>query len=327
MRGSRAGRRTPDGRLVTPSGDDVPATCTGALDATAVAALVARILRHRSPHTARGYTRDVLDFARFVRARDLATWSDVDPADVRAWLAARHAEGLGPRSLQRSLSALRAVTGVLAAEGIVTTDPAAGVRAPKAPRTLPKALDVDAATALVERAPAGALEVRDLAMFELTYSSGLRVAELVGLELGDLDLAAASLRVIGKRDKQRQLPVGRAAIAAIGRWLELRPAFAREGERALFVARTGGALTPRTVQRRLAAWASRAGIEQRVTPHVLRHSFASHLLESSGDLRAVQELLGHEDLSTTQIYTKLDFQHLARVYDAAHPRARKSRKD
>lgn len=297
------------------------------LDSGAVDALVERLLAHRAVHTRAAYRHDVAGFVRFARDAGLARWSEVTPALIRAYVARRRDEGAGPRTISRALSAIRAVTRALVAEGALASDPVAAVKAPKASRTLPKALDVDAASALVSHDPEGPLEVRDRAMWELMYSSGLRVAELVGVTLADLDLKAGSVRVLGKRDKQRQVPVGGAAIAACERWLALREALARADEKAVFVGRGGTRLTTRTVQRRLTAWARRVGAAQTVTPHVLRHSFASHLLESSGDLRAVQELLGHADLSTTQIYTRLDFQYLARVYDAAHPRARRSRKD
>mgnify|MGYP006280721213 CR=1 FL=1 len=295
-------------------------------DTGAVEAFVDRLLAHRSAHTRVAYRRDVVGFVRFVREAGITRWSEITPALLRAYVAERRGEGVSARTLARTLSAIRAVTRALVADGVLASDPTSAVKAPRAPRTLPKAMDVDAAAALVSHAPEGPLEIRDLAMWELMYSSGLRVAELVGVRLADLDLPSGSVRVVGKRDKQRQVPIGRAAVVACERWLELRPTLAQAHEKAVFVGRGGTRLSARTVQRRLTAWARRVGATQTVTPHVLRHSFASHLLESSGDLRAVQELLGHADLSTTQIYTRLDFQHLARVYDATHPRARRGRK-
>ena len=210
-------------------------------------------------------------------------------------------------------------------EGWIDTNPAQMVRAPKTPKRLPRALDTDQTSYLLDQPPEDDLEWRDHAMLELFYSSGMRLAELVSLQLGDVDLADASVRVVGKGAKTRVAPVGSKARLALESWLERRDALAQPGEQALFVGRRGKALTPRAVQQRLARWAKKYGAEGRLHPHLLRHSFASHLLESSGDLRAVQELLGHADISTTQVYTHLDFQHLAKIYDAAHPRAKKRR--
>jgi integrase/recombinase XerC len=197
------------------------------------------------------------------------------------------------------------------------------VHAPKRGRTLPKVLDVDQIDRLLKVDPTDALAVRDVAIMELLYSSGLRLAELVSLNLGDVDLTDASVRVVGKGSKTRIVPVGRKALRALRDWLDRRAAWTRGAERAIFVGKLGQRMSPRAVQVRLRSWGVKAGLNTGLHPHKLRHSFASHLLESSGNLRAVQELLGHSDISTTQIYTHLDFQHLAKVYDQAHPRARK----
>ncbi|MCB1747006.1 MAG: tyrosine recombinase XerC [Gammaproteobacteria bacterium] len=284
-------------------------------------------LRERSPHTRSAYARDLAALTAFLTAAGIATWAEVDDALLRRFVAARHRDGAHGRSLGRQLSACRGLFRFLAARGIVDGNPAQAVRPPKAPQRLPRALDVDQMGALLE--PAGdsddPLEVRDRAMWELLYSSGLRVSELTGLDLADLDLEAREARVLGKGRKQRLVPVGRQAQAAVLRWLALRPTLAAGDEHAVFVNHRGRRLGTRGVESRLRRWALRHGIEARVHPHMLRHSFASHMLESSGDLRAVQELLGHANIATTQVYTHLDFQHLARVYDAAHPRARKRR--
>ncbi|HHQ41031.1 MAG TPA: tyrosine recombinase XerC, partial [Chromatiales bacterium] len=225
----------------------------------------------------------------------------------------------------RTLSAVRTFLDDLVERGEAPQNPARSVRAPKAPRTLPATLDADQAAALLDGIPDRTpLEARDRAMLELLYGAGLRLAELVGLDLGDADLGAREVRVRrGKGGRGRIVPLGGKAGAALARWLELRPELAAPGERALFVSRRGTRISPRQVEARVAHWARRTGLDVPLHPHVLRHAFATHLLESSGDLRAVQELLGHADVATTQIYTHLDFQHLAEVYDRAHPRARR----
>lgn len=279
--------------------------------------------RRLSPHTVAGYRRDLDRLVRFCLEQDVGSWSQLSEHHVRAWVSAEHRRGLGGRSLQRALSASRAFFRFLLDEGVVEVLPAAEVRAPKTARKLPHTLDVDQAARLVEVRGEGPLAARDRAMLELFYSSGLRLAELVALDLGDLDLADAVVQVVGKGNKARRVPVGRHAIAALRGWMIQRESIAAPDQPALFVTRRGRRLSPRGVQERLKYWARRQGIEINVHPHLLRHSFASHMLESSGDLRAVQELLGHADISTTQVYTHLDFQHLARVYDLAHPKARK----
>ncbi|MBC7184056.1 MAG: tyrosine-type recombinase/integrase, partial [Marinobacter sp.] len=208
-------------------------------------------------------------------------------------------------------------------EKLASDNPALDIRAPRSGRRLPRGADVDQLSHLLDSQPEDPLEVRDLCMFELMYSSGLRLAELASLELDTVDLRSGEVRVTGKGGKERLLPVGAKAVAAIRAWLPQRSALANDGERALFVSQRGERLSHRSIQARLSRWGITRGADQKLHPHLLRHSFASHLLESSGDLRAVQELLGHADIATTQVYTHLDFQHLARVYDQSHPRARR----
>jgi integrase/recombinase XerC len=292
--------------------------------------------RRLSPHTDSNYRRDLVAFADWSDGQQIARWDTVDAQHVRVYAARCHRDGLGPRTIQRRLSALRGLFNFLIREGVLAHNAAAEVRAPKAPKRLPKALDVDRMARLLQSplsapgtdAAAGALEpldARDLAMMELFYSSGLRLAELVGLQLGDLDLKDRTVRVLGKGSKTRIVPVGQHAAAALQGWLRERAAIAALDERAVFVGRNGRRLGARAVQLRVAAWAKRQGLDVHVHPHLFRHSFATHLLESSQDLRGVQELLGHANISTTQVYTHLDFQHLARIYDQAHPRAKRRR--
>jgi len=281
-------------------------------------------LTNLSTHTRAAYQRDLQKLEVFRQRHALASWSDLDAHQLRAFVAAEHRRGLSGRSLQRLLSAVRAFFRFLLRQGKVQHNPAELVQAPKAPRRLPKVLDVDQAARLMELTDGDdELRVRDRAMLELMYSSGLRVSELVGLNLTDVDLRDSQVSVLGKGRKERLVPIGRHAARALEQWLAQRNAWAGAEQRALFLNRQGGRLTVRSVQARLRHWAIKQGLDTHVHPHMLRHSFASHLLESSGDLRAVQELLGHADISTTQVYTHLDFQHLAKVYDAAHPRARK----
>ena len=282
--------------------------------------------RRLSPRTVEAYGRDLKDMAAWLNQHRLG-WLQLGQAQVRAWAAQRHRQGLSAKSLQRRLAALRAFYRYLKREGQVDGNPAMGVRAPKAERKLPATLDVDQMTQLLELPGGDTLALRDQAMMELLYSSGLRLAELVSLDLADLDHQDAMLEVTGKGGKTRRLPIGSKALEAIGRWLQARPSLAAADEQALFISQRGRRLSPRSVQSRLAKRALEQGSPRHVHPHLLRHSFASHLLESSGDLRAVQELLGHADISTTQIYTHLDFQHLAQVYDQAHPRARRKKTD
>lgn len=249
----------------------------------------------------------------------------IDPLQVRRYVAVLHARGLSGRTLALTLSAWRSLYRWLCRQRSFRSNPVQGIRAPKSPRGLPKALSVEQAQRLLDvDAEGDAARARDAAMFELMYSSGLRLAELVALDAGDgrLDLAAGEVTVTGKGRKTRTVPVGARARDALRRWLALRAGLARAGEAALFVGARGARIAPGAVRARLRAWARRQGIDA-VHPHMLRHSFASHVLQSSQDLRAVQEMLGHASVSTTQVYTHLDYQALAKVYDAAHPRARK----
>jgi integrase/recombinase XerC len=278
-----------------------------------------------SEHTVMNYGRDLAAFCRFLENRETVQWREVTNHDVRDYAASRHRSGLSGRSIQRELSTLRSFFRYLCTHRQVTHSPVGDIRAPKSPRQLPTTLDVDQVHQLFSFNADASLEKRDVAMLELTYSSGLRLAELVGLNMQDIDLAEAQVKVLGKGKKTRIVPVGRMACQAIRLWLNERAKMAEINEIALFIGRHGRRLTPRAVQQRMKSWAKRQGLEQPLHPHMLRHSFASHLLESSGELRAVQELLGHADISTTQTYTQLDFQHLARVYDSSHPRARKKK--
>ena len=281
--------------------------------------------RRLSAHTVAGYGRDLEGWQAFCKEQGIEYWAEVEPHHVRQYVAARHRQGLGARSLQRALSAIRGFYEYLLREGSVRRNPAADVSAPRERRPLPKALDVDQTARLMETPGDDPLTVRDRAMMELMYSSGLRLAELVGLSLNDLELGEGLVLVEGKGARRRMVPVGRTAIDAVREWLKLRPQWAAEDETALFVSRSGRRLSARAFQKRLRQWGIRQGLNQRVHPHMLRHAFASHMLESSGDLRAIQELLGHADIATTQVYTHLDFQHLAEVYDRAHPRARRKK--
>ncbi|MGC4029095.1 MAG: tyrosine recombinase XerC [Steroidobacteraceae bacterium] len=282
--------------------------------------------RRLSPHTATAYQRDLAQLAQWCEAQGLAAWSAVDHAHVRSFAARSHARGLGPRSIQRLLSSVRTFYEFLLREGLAAHNPAVGVQAPKTSRRLPHTVDVDQMHRLLESPAEDPLEERDLAMMELLYSSGLRLSELLGLDLGAVDFGDATVRVLGKGSKTRVVPVGSKALKALRSWISAtRPGLARPDEPALFVGRNGHRLGARAVQLRLAALARRQGLPVKLHPHLFRHSFATHLLESSQDLRGVQELLGHADISTTQVYTHLDFQHLARVYDGAHPRARRKK--
>ena len=290
-----------------------------------------RFLRHLgterrlSPHTVSAYGRDLAQLSAWCTAQRVADWKKLDHAHVRSFGARAHAGGLGARSIQRRFSAIRSFYEFLQREGLARHNPAIDVKAPKLPKRLPRTVDVDQMSRLLDRRTGGALEERDQAMMELLYSSGLRLAELLSLDLDALDLKDRTVRVTGKGRKTRIVPVGAKAIAALSRWIGTRAALVKPGEMALFTGRNGRRLGARAVQLRLAEIARREGLPVRLHPHLFRHSFATHLLESSQDLRGVQELLGHADIGTTQVYTHLDFQHLARVYDGAHPRARRRR--
>jgi integrase/recombinase XerC len=283
--------------------------------------------RRLAPLTITNYRRDLERIAAWLAqvGGDAEAIAGMDQQAVRRYVAWRHRSGASGRTLQRELASLRSLYRWLLREGLAKVSPAVGVRAPKTPRKLPATLDADQLCGLLDQPQDDLLAIRDTAMIELFYSSGLRLAELVAVNLGDIDGADGSLSVTGKGAKTRRVPVGTKAREAVARWARVRANLAAEEEPALFVSSRGRRIHPRTVQARLAQWAQQQGAARRLHPHLLRHSFASHLLESSGDLRAVQELLGHADISTTQVYTHLDFQHLAQVYDQAHPRAKKKR--
>ncbi len=287
-----------------------------------------RTERHYSPRTLDAYQRDLRKLVRFCEHAGIKNWVLLEQTHIRRYIAGRHRQGLSSKTLQRELSACRSFFAWLLKNGTLKYNPAIDVRAPKTARRLPETLDADQAMQLLDTHPDDLLLVRDHAILELFYSSGLRLSELAALNLADLDMQASMVDVIGgKGGKDRRLPVGRKAQAALERWL------CRRGElegiakatAALFLNRRGTRMGVRNIQLRVKEWARRQGLDRNLHPHMLRHSFASHLLESSHDLRAVQELLGHEDIATTQIYTHLDFQHLAEVYDKAHPRAHKKK--
>ncbi len=279
--------------------------------------------RRYSPATIDSYQRDLLQFIEFINAVNVTDCCDVDSLHVRNYAGSRRRRGVSARSLHRSLSAIRGFYTYLQREQLVENNPVADVSGPSIEKKLPNLLDVDEINRLLNEGPQNPLKLRDYAMMELMYSSGLRLAEMVNLDVNAIDLNQAQVQVIGKGNKMRYLPIGANACKALNRWLEARPNIVVEGELAVFVNNRGKRLSPRAVQMRMAQIGREQGLDKHVHPHMLRHSFASHLLESSGDLRAVQEMLGHADISTTQIYTHLDFQHLAQVYDKAHPRARK----
>jgi integrase/recombinase XerC len=281
--------------------------------------------RRLSENTRKHYKRDLEQLQDWCETAGLAHWRDLDTRQVRHYAAQCHRRGLSGRSIQRRLSALRSFFNYLLREQAVTLNPGLDVRAPKATQQLPDTLSVDDIAQLLNTSSKDTLLLRDLAMLELMYSSGLRLSELVSLNHDDIDFNDLTVRVTGKGAKTRVLPVGNKAISALRAWQQVVPSLPGGSESALFIGRHGKRLGVRAVQQRVKDWARRQGVAGDVHPHSLRHSFASHLLESSGDLRAVQELLGHADISTTQVYTHLDFQHLAQVYDKAHPRARKSK--
>lgn len=305
-----------------PESPAVPNELTGPL---------AEFIRHlasekrHSPKTCDSYQRDLLRLADWLGRSGFVAWQRVTNHDLRRYVATLSREGLSGRSIARHLSATRRFYQFLLREKLASDNPALDIRAPKSGRRLPRVADVDQLNHLLDGQPDDPLEVRDLCMFELMYSSGLRLAELASLDLDTVDLRSGEVRVMGKGGKERLLPVGRKAIAAIQAWLPYRAALANDGEAALFVSQRGERLSHRSIQARLSRWGISRGADQKLHPHMLRHSFASHMLESSGDLRAVQELLGHADIATTQVYTHLDFQHLARVYDQSHPRARRDK--
>jgi integrase/recombinase XerC len=292
-----------------------------ALEARVAAYLLhLQVERRLSANTVQNYRHDLLALIAWMRAAGLAEFSAVSGEALRAFIASEHRRGLAAKSLQRRLSALRSFFQHLLKHGELAGNAAQGLRAPKAPRKLPQVLDADEMTRLVEVPTDSAIGRRDRAMLELFYSSGLRLSELCALRWNELDLPEGLVRVTGKGDNTRLVPVGSFARAALEEW---RTQSTPAADAPVFPGRGGSPISPRAVQLRLRQIARQQGIWKRVHPHLLRHSFASHVLESSGDLRGVQELLGHADIATTQIYTHLDFQHLAKVYDSAHPRAKR----
>ncbi len=281
--------------------------------------------RRLSPHTRESYARDLRAARNWLNEHAVPDWSHLTQDQVRHYIAQRHRQGMSPKSLHRELSSLRALYNFLIREQLAQANPALGIRAPKVRRKLPVTLDADQIGQLLDIDATDTLSLRDRAIMELFYSSGLRLAELIALNLGQVDLQEQIVAVTGKGNKSRLVPVGRQAREAIQQWLAVRHELAGADEPALFVGVRGKRISRSTVQKQLHDWSIRQGAPRNVHPHLLRHSFATHLLESSGDLRAVQELLGHANISTTQIYTHLDFQHLAEVYDKAHPRAKRKK--
>ncbi len=283
--------------------------------------------RRLSTLTCKHYRRDLHALQNYCEQVDIERWSQLDGDTMRSFAASTFRKGLSPRSIQRQLSASRTFFRYLLREKHVKKNPVEGISAPKSGKRLPENLDVDRMARLLDFSGEGPLVARDRAMLEIMYSSGLRLAELTDLNLGDIDIADATARVTGKGNKDRILPVGRQAREALTAWLKERTTLAAVDEKAMFVSQKGTRLSPRSVQARVDYWAKKQGINTKVYPHLFRHSFATHMLESSHDLRGVQELLGHSNISTTQVYTHLDFQHLAQIYDKTHPRARIKNKD
>jgi integrase/recombinase XerC len=277
-----------------------------------------------SPHTVTNYRRDLSQLTQFCEQQNLTNWSEIKSKNIRQFIAQLHRQGLAGRSIQRALSAVRSLYRFLIREGLTESNPALAVQAPKTEKRLPSTLDVDQMKSLLEHTNQDTfIACRDRAIMELFYSSGLRLAELAGLNLRDIDFADSLVYVTGKGNKSRVVPIGNQAVTSLKIWLTKRDELGFIDQTAIFITQQGRRLGVRSIQKRLSYWGKKQGISDQVHPHRLRHAFASHMLEASGDLRAVQELLGHADISTTQIYTHVDFQHLAKVYDKAHPRARK----
>lgn len=286
-------------------------------------------VKQYSPHTLKSYERDLKKLSDYLSAQDIKNWKIVKEHDLRTFINSERRRGLSPRSIQRVLSSCRTFFEHLLIEGLIQLSPAQNVSSPKLAQLLPKAMDADLVQRLLDFKPKGMIEIRDKALAELLYSSGLRLSEVCQLEVQDLDLKERTCRVLGKGNKTRIVPVGKKAIQAIRDWMIYRSELKASKETstdAIFLNNKGNRISARSIQLRLEKLCLQRGIPG-INPHMLRHSFASHVLESSGDLRAVQEMLGHSDIGTTQIYTKLDFQHLSKVYDRAHPRAKKRTRD
>jgi integrase/recombinase XerC len=278
----------------------------------------------KSFNTVVSYQRDIKSFVDYLSKENILRLNDVNSKWVQKYAATCHKQGLSGRTIARRVSAVKAWFRYLLKTGVVSENPVVGINVPKNRQRLPRVLDVDQMNSLLRGDANSIYDKRDLAMWELLYSSGLRVSELVSTDIADVDLAAQEIRVLGKGNKQRVVPIGRLALGAIAIWFSVRSTFQTSGDEvACFLTHNGRRMTSRNIQLRLRRWAKKFGSDESVHPHMLRHSFASHMLESSGDLRAVQELLGHSNISTTQVYTHLDFQHLANVYDASHPRAKR----
>ncbi|QLB20840.1 tyrosine recombinase XerC [Vespertiliibacter pulmonis] len=284
-----------------------------------------RIEKQVSPHTLSNYQRQLQAVCTLLTQAEITTWQQIDPPIVRWVLTQSHKQGLSAKSIGVRLVVLRQFLMFLVRRGQLQNNPAVGIKAPKVAKHLPKNIEAEQLTQLLNSDRNEPLDLRDLAMMELMYSSGLRLSELQGLDLGNLDLRSGEVKVLGKRNKERIVPIGTKAIEAIQRWLNVREQFNPQ-DNALFLNKKGGRLTHRSIQLVMAKWGKQQGLTTHLHPHKLRHSFATHLLEASQDLRAVQDLLGHSNLATTQIYTHLDFQHLAKIYDSAHPRAKRKTK-
>jgi integrase/recombinase XerC len=282
-----------------------------------------KVERRLSAHTLAAYQRDLLQVIDYFHNQAVYSWTAINSHQYRAMAAWMHRKSLSGKTIQRKLSALRRLYEYFIKQQLAVNNPLKGIAAPKTGRKLPNAPDIEQLDQLLNNSDTDIYHIRDRAMFELVYSSGLRLSELTGINCLDIRMEDKQLRVLGKGNKERVLPIGQKAIEAIHQWLNVRNNLAKSDEAALFVSKHGTRITSRAVQQRLEQLAISQGLPAHLHPHMLRHAFASHMLESSGDLRAVQELLGHADISTTQIYTHLDFQHLADVYDKAHPRARK----
>ncbi len=278
-----------------------------------------------SPHTLSNYRRDIQRFVDFCQLQSCESWQAIDEQHVRQFVSQVHRQGLGGKSIQRLLSALRRLFHFLQVNRLIKLNPAAHVRAPKSERKLPEVMHHQQLEQLLNTDSDDPLVIRDHAILELLYASGLRLSELIALELGDIDWHSGHVRVLGKGRKERYCPFGQQAAKMIKKWVKCRDLLARDGEKAVFVSSRGVRISASAIRARINKLCQQKGIDQRVYPHLMRHSFASHMLEASQDLRAVQELLGHAHLKTTQIYTHLDFQQLAKTYDAAHPRAQKKK--
>ncbi len=285
-----------------------------------------RIEKQASQHTLSNYQRQLLAVSEMLSQAGIGAWQEVDSATVRWIINQSNKQGLGAKSIALRLVALRQWFNYLIRQEQMSVNPAVGIKAPKASKRLPKNIDAEQVGQLLSSDSHEPSDLRDLAMMELMYSSGLRLSELQGLDLGDMDLAGREVRLLGKGNKERIVPIGSKALEALHHWLEVRSQF-KPQDNAVFLNKRGGRLSHRSIQLVMQKWGEKQGLESHLHPHKLRHSFATHMLEASGDLRAVQELLGHSNLSTTQIYTHLDFQHLAKIYDAAHPRARRKKQE